>query len=68
MTVMMPPPGLRLEVPAVAAATAKAAGLAGDPQEGQATFPYGFLIHWIIDDLLGTNIFKNGSLLVGLLY
>ena len=23
-------------------------------------FPDGFLIHWIIDDMLGTNIFKNG--------
>jgi hypothetical protein len=23
-------------------------------------YPDGFLIHWIIDDMLGTNIFKNG--------
>ena len=24
-------------------------------------YPDGFLIHWIIDDMLGTNIFKNGK-------
>jgi hypothetical protein len=24
-------------------------------------YPDGFLIHWIIDDMLGTNLFKNGS-------
>jgi hypothetical protein len=23
-------------------------------------YPEGFLIHWIIDDMIGTNIFKNG--------
>jgi hypothetical protein len=23
-------------------------------------FPDGFLLHWVIDDMLGTNIFKNG--------
>jgi hypothetical protein len=23
-------------------------------------YPEGFLLHWIIDDMLGTNIFKNG--------
>jgi hypothetical protein len=24
-------------------------------------YPDGFLIHWIIDDMLVTNIFKNGT-------
>jgi hypothetical protein len=25
-------------------------------------YPDGFLLHWIIDDMIGTNIFKNGRL------
>jgi hypothetical protein len=24
-------------------------------------YPEGFLLHWVIDDMLGTNIFKNGK-------